>query len=196
MRQNPVQRDSPFDCKALQGVLATKRPDVASTRPTSEHSEAARAPTNKHCSHGQTMRSSLLWTLAAAASAEVVRLGYFGEAQPFQVACARGWFDFLMWRWRACRGAAATRRRGSMRATSRSRCSGRRPRPSPSRGASTSRTSRGHEKPASRGCWCGPKSTRRRTSTGGRSARPLARRRTTTDVHPDAVPDVRFDIID
>ena len=40
------------------------------------------------------MRSSLLWTLAAAASAEVVRLGYFGEAQPFQVACARGWFDF------------------------------------------------------------------------------------------------------
>ena len=39
------------------------------------------------------MRSSLLWTLAAAASAEVVRLGYFGEAQPFQVACARGWFD-------------------------------------------------------------------------------------------------------
>ena len=30
--------------------------------------------------------------LAAAASAEVVRLGYFGEAQPFQVACARGWF--------------------------------------------------------------------------------------------------------
>ena len=40
------------------------------------------------------MRSSLLWTVAAAASAEVVRLGYFGEAQPFQVACARGWFDF------------------------------------------------------------------------------------------------------
>ena len=38
--------------------------------------------------------NSLLWTLAAAASAEVVRLGYFGEAQPFQVACARGWFDF------------------------------------------------------------------------------------------------------
>ena len=37
--------------------------------------------------------NSLLWTLAAAASAEVVRLGYFGEAQPFQVACARGWFD-------------------------------------------------------------------------------------------------------
>ena len=34
-----------------------------------------------------------MWTLAAAASAEVVRLGYFGEAQPFQVACARGWFD-------------------------------------------------------------------------------------------------------
>ena len=32
---------------------------------------------------------------AAAASAETltVRLGYFGEAQPFQVARARGWFD-------------------------------------------------------------------------------------------------------
>ena len=40
-------------------------------------------------------RRQLLWlVLAAAASAEVVRLGYFGEAQPFQVACARGWFDF------------------------------------------------------------------------------------------------------
>ena len=39
-------------------------------------------------------RRQQLWLmLAAAASAEVVRLGYFGEAQPFQVACARGWFD-------------------------------------------------------------------------------------------------------
>ena len=39
-------------------------------------------------------RRQQLWlTLAAAASAEIVRLGYFGEAQPFQVACARGWFD-------------------------------------------------------------------------------------------------------
>ena len=41
-------------------------------------------------------RRQQLWlTLAAAASAETitVRLGYFGEAQPFQVACARGWFD-------------------------------------------------------------------------------------------------------
>ena len=32
--------------------------------------------------------------LAAAATArEVVRLGYFTEAQPFEVACARGWFE-------------------------------------------------------------------------------------------------------
>ena len=40
-------------------------------------------------------RQQLWLTLAAAASAETltVRLGYFGEAQPFQVACARGWFD-------------------------------------------------------------------------------------------------------
>ena len=41
-------------------------------------------------------RRQQLWLmLAAAASAETiaVRLGYFGEAQPFQVACARGWFD-------------------------------------------------------------------------------------------------------
>ncbi len=40
-----------------------------------------------------TRRQQLWLLLAAAASAEVVRLGYFGEAQPFQVACARGWFD-------------------------------------------------------------------------------------------------------
>ena len=40
-------------------------------------------------------RQQLWLMLAAAASAETltVRLGYFGEAQPFQVACARGWFD-------------------------------------------------------------------------------------------------------
>ena len=39
-------------------------------------------------------RRQHVWlTLAAAASAETVRFGYFGEAQPFQVACARGWFD-------------------------------------------------------------------------------------------------------
>mgnify|MGYP006206117723 CR=1 FL=1 len=32
--------------------------------------------------------------LAAAATAkDVVRLGYFNEAQPFEVACARGWFQ-------------------------------------------------------------------------------------------------------
>ena len=49
-RQNPGQRDQRHldrDCEALQGVLATTRPDVASTRPTSEHSEAARAATDK-----------------------------------------------------------------------------------------------------------------------------------------------------
>ena len=94
MRQNPVQRDSPFDCKALQGVLATKRPDVASTRPTSEHSEAARAPTDKALLPWANHEEQPALDTAAAASAEVVRLGYFGEAQPFQVACARGWFDF------------------------------------------------------------------------------------------------------
>ena len=42
----PFGRDC-TDCEALQGVLATKRPDVASTRPTSEHSEAARAATDE-----------------------------------------------------------------------------------------------------------------------------------------------------
>ena len=44
------------------------------------------------------MRGRGVWPaavlLAAAATArEVVRLGYFTEAQPFEVACARGWFE-------------------------------------------------------------------------------------------------------
>lgn len=39
------------------------------------------------------MRQHLWLALVTAASAEIVRFGYFGEAQPFQVACARGWFD-------------------------------------------------------------------------------------------------------
>lgn len=29
----------------------------------------------------------------AATAKDVVRLGYFNEAQPFEVACARGWFE-------------------------------------------------------------------------------------------------------
>ena len=34
-----------------------------------------------------------LLLLTAATAREVVRLGYFTEAQPFEVACARGWFE-------------------------------------------------------------------------------------------------------
>ena len=38
-------------------------------------------------------RAALLLLAAAATAREVVRLGYFTEAQPFEVACARGWFE-------------------------------------------------------------------------------------------------------
>ena len=37
--------------------------------------------------------AALLLLTAAATAREVVRLGYFTEAQPFEVACARGWFE-------------------------------------------------------------------------------------------------------
>ena len=37
--------------------------------------------------------AAALLLLAAATAREVVRLGYFTEAQPFEVACARGWFE-------------------------------------------------------------------------------------------------------
>ncbi|CAH0374613.1 unnamed protein product [Pelagomonas calceolata] len=37
--------------------------------------------------------AALLLLAAAATAREVVRLGYFTEAQPFEVACARGWFE-------------------------------------------------------------------------------------------------------
>ena len=44
------------------------------------------------------MRGLGVWPAAvllavAATAREVVRLGYFTEAQPFEVACARGWFE-------------------------------------------------------------------------------------------------------
>ena len=44
------------------------------------------------------MRGRGVWPAAvllavAATAREVVRLGYFTEAQPFEVACARGWFE-------------------------------------------------------------------------------------------------------
>lgn len=49
---------------------------------------------------------------AAATAREVVRLGYFTEAQPFEVACARGWFE------------AADLRAPATRSDSLSQCSG------------------------------------------------------------------------
>ena len=41
------------------------------------------------------MRAILAATIATAVAAKptALRLGYFGEVQPFQAACARGWFD-------------------------------------------------------------------------------------------------------
>ena len=50
----------------------------------------------------------------AAATARETRLGYFTEAQPFEVACARGWFEGGCSRPRVCRSPRGRRRRLSM----------------------------------------------------------------------------------